>query len=113
MFDKINSVDICLITYKREQALTRCLDSLLNLIIPPWVSVYLYVVDNDVNMSALSVVNDFKKVLPFDVRYFVSDVNNISKARNLSVSKGISEVLLFIDDDEMAREDWLVKHLFF
>lgn len=100
---------ICIATYKRVDLLENLLKSLHQQTLLPNLDVEVIVVDNDSQKSAESVVNKIKPNFGFKLLYFVQPQKNISLTRNLAVGKSSGEYLFFIDDDEIASKDWLVK----
>jgi len=104
-----DSISICIATYRRPKPLARLLDSLLRLKIPSDVVVEIIVVDNDKEESAREVVA--ARSLDLKPRYFVECRKNIAHARNRALAEARGRWLLFIDDDEVADENWLNAYL--
>ena len=65
-------------------------------------------VDNDRYRSAEHVVREFEHA-GVNVCYGVEPVQNISRARNKSVSMARGAIIAFIDDDEEADSLWLAE----
>lgn len=104
-------IDICICTYKRPNLLKATLISIEQQKLPPDINVKIFVVDNDANASAEFVVNEFKMRGLIDMAYDVEPEQNIAIARNRSVRTGEGDYVAFIDDDEVASENWL-SHLY-
>jgi succinoglycan biosynthesis protein ExoM len=102
-------VSICITTYRRSAGLSRLLDSLERLKLPPGLRAETIVVDNDAGESARSIVEARADALD-PIRYCVEPRRNISHARNHAVSRARGEWLVFIDDDEAAEEDWIARY---
>jgi succinoglycan biosynthesis protein ExoM len=103
-------VSICIATFRRPVGLERLLDSLDRLKIPTGVELEILIVDNDSERSASEVVaNRPGTLLPY--RYLVEPHQNIAAARNRSLEVARGRWLMFIDDDEVADENWLVAYL--
>lgn len=105
-------INICICTYNRVLLLQACLDSLLKMRQPDSTSIRVTIVDNDAGQSALPVVESFRKAAEFDVIYAVEERRGIPCARNraLTVTRDMkADLLVFIDDDETVRDDWLVE----
>lgn len=103
-------VSICIATYRRPTGLSRLLDSLERLKIPTGVQIEIIVVDNDAAGSAACIAQSRTESLG-PLRYFVEPDQNIALARNRGLSEASGEWLLFIDDDEIADENWVSEYL--
>jgi succinoglycan biosynthesis protein ExoM len=102
-------VSICIATYRRPEGLSRLLDSLERLKLPPGLRVETIVVDNDANGSARPIVE--ARVDTLDrIRYSIEPQRNIAHARNRAVSQARGEWVAFIDDDETADENWIAEY---
>ncbi len=102
-------VSICIATFRRPRGLARLLDSLSKLKLPDGLDVEIIVVDNDAagdaRAQALAVCE-----LARTVRWFVEPRRNIALARNRALCEAEGGWIAFIDDDEVADEDWLAAH---
>ena len=68
------------------------------------------VVDNDAGRSAEAVVRAFAAQSRIPTHYTVEPMQNIALARNRAIDMGPANLVVFIDDDEIASRDWL-NHL--
>jgi succinoglycan biosynthesis protein ExoM len=102
-------LSICIATYLRPLGLARLLDSLERLKLPSGLRVETIVVDNDENGSARSIVESRADSLD-SIRYCIEPHRNIALARNRSVAQARGEWLVFIDDDEVADENWIAGY---
>lgn len=103
-------INICVCTYKRASLLSNCIRSLLAQTVPENASLFITVIDNDLNRSAESIVKNFEVTSDKKINYYVQERRGIPCVRNkaLEVSKEIgADLLIFIDDDEVAEEGWL------
>lgn len=101
-------ISICVVTFRRPNGLTRLLNSLKKINITDGVTFEVVVIDNDRRESAADVIKNFQK--DFDcLNYFVEQEQNIAKARNLAVEKARGSWIAFIDDDEVAHPNWLIR----
>ncbi|MBW2543659.1 MAG: glycosyltransferase family 2 protein [Deltaproteobacteria bacterium] len=103
-------VSICIATFRRPEGLSRLLDSLDRVKLPVGVEAEVIVVDNDREESAASVAKTRSGSLG-SIRYCVEPQQNIALARNRALSEASGEWLLFIDDDEVADENWIAEYL--
>lgn len=94
---------VAIATYRRPHALQRLLGALpeqlddVRDLCRPWI----LVVDNDPQSSARPVVGD-------EVTYTSQSVPGIAATRNAALTAaGDSDLLVFIDDDEVPRPGWL------
>ncbi|MBD9375297.1 glycosyltransferase family 2 protein [Rhizobium sp. ARZ01] len=101
-------IDIAVCTFRRPE-LERTLRSLANIDVPADSSVRIIVADNDVVPSAAGLVENLRAEIPFGIDYIHCPASNISIARNACLDQSRGEFLAFIDDDETASPEWLVR----
>jgi len=97
-------------TYGRSDYLKDCLNSLANLALPDSRSVELMLVDNNPKPQAESTLNSIQ--FSIQVHYFHEKNRGIVHARNRILLESLSlnaDYLGFLDDDEMAEENWLTQ----
>ena len=102
-------ITVCICTYKRPQQLERLLVSLSKQATRTSFKYSIVAVDNDRLQSAMCIVSSFRGKYPVDILYINEREKNIALARNLAVRNAKGNYLAFIDDDEVAEEDWLLK----
>lgn len=102
---------VCIATYKRSQLLRKLLDSILGQNLPDNIKLQVIVVDNDMAKSAEHILKEYENRDNIAFEYFVQPEKNISLTRNVAVDNSKGEYLLFIDDDEEADKNWIIKHL--
>ncbi len=103
-------VSICIATYHRPLGLARLFDSLERLKLPTGIRIEVIVVDNDRDASAASIAQARSGLLE-PIHYCVEPRRNIALARNRALSEASGEWILFIDDDEVADENWISEYL--
>jgi succinoglycan biosynthesis protein ExoM len=103
-------VSICIASYRRPEGLSRLLDSLERLKLPIGIRTETIVVDNDRDASAASIVKSRSSSLE-PILYYVEPHRNIALARNRALSKASGDWIVFIDDDEVADENWIAAYL--
>lgn len=106
---------VAVVSYKRPEGLRRLLMSLAAQR-PSAMAAYsmdILVVDNDVEQSALPIVEDVRQICAIDIAYVVEARLGIPFARNraLSVAYGKAHWIGFLDDDEWVESDWLAELL--
>ena len=117
-------VQVCVLTYKRPNLLRLTLESLLRQrgtqmqgeSAPPIVrahsrlSLHILIIDNDEGMSGLPVYRELVDRTEVPLRYVSEPARGIAGARNraLHESQGM-DLVAFIDDDETADAEWLVR----
>lgn len=104
---KVETIAICVLTYKRPQLLRQLLDSLLEQEESLNYTYSVYIIDNDCLRSAENVVSDFIEKYKISFNYHVEPVQNISLARNKALEVTDEDYIAFIDDDEYASKKWL------
>jgi glycosyltransferase involved in cell wall biosynthesis len=101
-------VSVCVCTYKRPKLLAELLVSLASQTFP-LDKFEVIVVDNDESASAKFVIDEAIGRHPaLRILYDIEPTQGISFARNRTVRIASGELLAFIDDDEVASENWLV-----
>jgi len=103
----MTTVSICVCTYKRPQGLTRLLDSLKALVLPPELRVELLVVDNDAQGSGREAFEVSVQGWSMPARYVIESRSGVGYARSRCVDEAEGEWIAFIDDDEWAEPQWL------
>ena len=94
-------VSVVIITRNRPQMLHACLEHLLQQAYRPFEVV---VVDSSSNEQSQAVLEEF----PVVKRVRIPDGrNNMPEARNQGIARVCGGVIAFLDDDSLARPDWL------
>jgi succinoglycan biosynthesis protein ExoM len=102
-------VSVCVCTYQRPKLLAELLDSLARQTFP-LDEFEVIVVDNDQSASARSVIDEaIGRHTALRILYDIEPTQGISYARNRTVKIASGELLAFIDDDEVASENWLLS----
>jgi succinoglycan biosynthesis protein ExoM len=104
----LNAIAIC--TYRRPIGLRSALSSLVRQRLDGQDAAksIVVVVDNSPDGSALTVCGEFGTKL--NVRYVHEPRKGLSNARNAALEEGIrcgAERIAFMDDDELATENWI------
>lgn len=102
-------IDICICTYRRPHLATT-LKSLARLERPQATRIRILVADNDASPSAYSLVQECREG-PFPIQYIHAPERNISIARNACLNHATGDLIAWIDDDEIADPQWLVRLL--
>jgi succinoglycan biosynthesis protein ExoM len=101
-------IDVCIATYKRPQLLRKLLLSLVEQETEGQFSFTIIVADNDAQRSAERVVRELNAD-GHRIIYAVEPEQNISLARNKSLSFATGDYIATIDDDEYADSRWLLN----
>jgi succinoglycan biosynthesis protein ExoM len=107
-------LSLCVLTFKRDDLLYKCLQSLDSLDIPNIVtSLEVIVVDNDGGSRARTEAFYIFSNPAIEFRYHHEEQRGISFARNAAITAAspASAYLLFIDDDEIVDRLWLSEML--
>ncbi len=103
------SVSVAILTFKRPSDLQRCLGEVLVAIDRDPAEGFSFseilVIDNDAAGSARTVVEPTTGA-PVAVRYLCEPSPGVANARNRALAECDTDVLLFIDDDEVPTTDW-------
>ncbi len=101
-------VDIGVCTFRRPE-LEETLLSLAAMAVPQDAEIRIIVADNDDTASASGRVEELRGSIPHEIIYVHCPASNISIARNACLENAGGDFLAFIDDDETAGEDWIVR----
>lgn len=102
---------MCVCTYRRPELLRRLLASLGAQHSEGRFTLSVVVADNDRLESARSVVAAAAASTAVAIRYCVEPRQNIALARNRALEHASGDFVAFIDDDEEASADWLLRLL--
>jgi len=103
-----NHISVCILTYKRPQALKRLLEELKHQETTEQFTYSIVVADNDHMRSSEALVSEFAAATPIPVTYCVEPRQNISLARNKAIENATGDFVAFIDDDEFPTPRWLL-----
>lgn len=101
-------IDIGVCTYRRAEV-EQTLLSLAKIAVPDDAKIRIIVADNDDGPSAAARIDALRASVPHEIVYVHCPASNISIARNACLENATGEFLAFIDDDEVASEDWIVR----
>ena len=109
MTDKPRTLTVGILTFHRPEPLARCLRAVLDQLDSVVTSglarsADVLVVDNDPASSARGIVDGFAGSR---VRYCTEPQPGISAGRNRALRDAHADLLVFLDDDEVPRADWL------
>jgi len=99
------SVIIC--TRNRAESLAKNLDSLLKLRIPDSLTYEILVIDNGSSDGTRQTVEAYIEKYPDTFRYYFEEKEGISNARNCGVENARGDVLAYVDDDELVKDNWM------
>ncbi len=103
-------ISCCVNTFKRPEFLLNLLHSLEKQNIPVGYHLEVIVVDNDPQTTGKASIEKAKLQTNLDLKYFTQPIKNISMTRNKAVKEASGELILFIDDDGVADQNW-VQHM--
>lgn len=104
---KENNITVAVLTYRRQELLTRCLEALVKQETYGKFEFSILVVDNDRDESAKETVEFFSDSSEIKIKYICEKKKNIATARNRAIKETDDPILAFIDDDEYADKEWL------
>ena len=105
---EMREICVCICTYKRPGLLKRLLDKLRSQKTENLFRYSILVIDNDQAHSAEPMVTEFRGTSEIPISYVVEPVQNIGLARNRAVENCHADFLVFIDDDEIPIDSWLL-----
>ena len=98
------TVAIC--TWNRSGLLRQTLDQLTRVTVPPGTTWELLVVNNNCTDGTDAVIGAFADRLP--IRRLFERTPGLSHARNRALTEANGDYILWIDDDVLVSQDWLV-----
>jgi succinoglycan biosynthesis protein ExoM len=104
-------ISCCVNTYKRPILLKKLLQSLESQRLESFWRLEIIIVDNDELEEGRAVVEDFRKQSSLDIKYYTQPIKNISITRNKGVEMASGEIIMFIDDDGYADQNWIYEML--
>jgi succinoglycan biosynthesis protein ExoM len=110
MAPALNTVDICIATFRRPAMLAVLLDALA-LQERRGVAPRIIVIDNDLAGTARPAVEEFAAAGALPVLYQIEPLQNIALARNRALRLSDADAIVFIDDDETPCRGWLAALL--
>jgi len=107
------NLSICIITCRRPKSLSALLEALNRQHIPEEsLSINIVLVDNDTGQSARKVLEEIAPSMRWPLNYHVEEKAGIPFARNACLRHSLdTDLIAFIDDDEVPGEKWLVALL--
>ncbi|WPR73546.1 glycosyltransferase [Algoriphagus sp. NG3] len=102
-------ISCCVNTYKRPILLKKLLLSLEKQKLEKDWKLEIIIVDNDELEQGKLVVEEFRKCSNLNIHYYTQPIKNISVTRNKGVKFAKGEIIMFIDDDGFAAEDWIFE----
>lgn len=102
------TIEVCVCTFRRE-SLAATLASLAAQTLPGGCSLRVIVADNDHTDDRRARIEAAAQTLGIALRYVHAPARNISIARNACLTAATADWIAFIDDDEVARPDWLAR----
>lgn len=101
-------IDIGVCTYRRTE-LEETLRSLGSMNVPRNADIRIIIADNDDEPSAAERIVALRAAVRHEIVYVHCPASNISIARNACLDNATGDFLAFIDDDETATADWIVR----
>ncbi len=109
-------VSVALLTYRRTDELARAVHSVIEQTSTPrrptadqpsrWDVIEILIVDNNPDGSARPTVEALAAEAPIAVRYVHEPQPGIVAGRNRALDEAAGDILIFIDDDEVALPGW-------
>lgn len=108
----INTVVVCILTYKRPELLRKSLRSVLRQNLKNETRIRIIVIDNDKAETGRIAVESFENDKHISVQYVVEPRKGLANARNKALTEsGQCNYVIFLDDDEEAGPEWIERLL--
>ena len=107
---RLRAVTLAVLTYQRNEAIRRAVRSMIECAVPgpeaSWSLLEVLVVDNNPDGSAAPAVAAIDAEFDVAVRHTHEPTPGIVAARNRALTEAAGDVLVFMDDDEVALPGW-------
>jgi succinoglycan biosynthesis protein ExoM len=110
MAPALNTVDICIATFRRPAMLAALLDALARQD-RRGAELRVIIIDNDLAGTARATAEEFAADSGLPVLYQIEPRQNIALARNRALQLCSADAIVFIDDDETPCRGWLAALL--
>lgn len=106
-----NTLSIIIVTWNSEEDIAECLGSIYNSFHDESIlKVQTLVVDNNSSDNSASVVENFMKVFPHDIRLIKNTVNyGFTKGCNIGISEATGDFIMLLNPDTQIQNDALQK----
>lgn len=104
--DRLFQIDVAVCAFRRPK-IAETLATIAAQALPPDARLRVLVAENDDAPTLRSTIEARAAQLGLDLAYRHAPGRNISIARNACLEMARGDVLLFIDDDELAAPDWV------
>lgn len=116
--DKLEAIEriavmVAICTYQRPLMLQKCLRSIIAQTIPRQWDLKVVVIENDASPALGDYIAELAASTHRSISHIVETERGISSARNAALNAAVSwaaDWIIFIDDDEVADENWLVGY---
>lgn len=110
MAPALNTIDICIATFRRPAMLAMLLDALAHQQ-RRGATLRIIIIDNDLAGTARATAEEFAADSRLPVLYQIEPRQNIALARNRALKLCEADGIIFIDDDETPCPGWLAALL--
>lgn len=107
--DPVVTVDVCICTFRRPGVAATIASVAAQRGLADRWRLRIIVADNDMQPTAKETVRSACHAAGLTFRYVHAPAQNISIARNACLDAADADWIVFIDDDECARADWLER----
>ncbi|MBI5402753.1 MAG: glycosyltransferase family 2 protein [Ignavibacteriae bacterium] len=106
-----NTLSIIIVTWNSEEDIAECLGSIYNSFHDESIlKVQTVVVDNYSSDNSASVVENFMKVFPHDIKLIKNNVNyGFTKGCNIGISEATGDFIMLLNPDTQIQNDALQK----
>lgn len=106
-----NTLSIIIVTWNSEEDIAECLGSIYNSFHDESIlKVQTLVVDNNSSDNSASVVENFMKVFPHDIKLIKNTVNyGFTKGCNIGISEATGDFVMLLNPDTQIQNDALQK----
>ncbi len=101
------SLSVIVPSYKPQDYLWKCLDSLLNQTIPNDFFEIILVLNGCAEPYARDISDYIVKHPKYRIKLFQTDIGGVSNARNIGIDNACGDFIVFIDDDDYVSPKFL------
>jgi len=107
----IKDFTVAIPTYNGAERVPKVLDKLRSQLQATSLNWEIIVVDNNSTDATAEVVRNYQKNwdFPYELKYILEPKQGATFARHRAIQEATSEIIGFLDDDNLPRENWVIK----
>jgi glycosyltransferase involved in cell wall biosynthesis len=108
---EVGDITIAIPTFNRSGWLSRTLNSLADLALPPGTRAGVLIINNACTDNTPAVIEEISRHFPFPLRTVVEEQQGLCFARNRALRETSAAHVIFFDDDIEVAPEWLIGYV--